>query len=495
MSYTKLAVRGAATVFIVSIIAAFLGYLVRLVLARYLTVEEFGLFYAVFAFLGIFGVYKTLGFDSALIKFIPEFLHGKEYSSIKSSIVYAAVIQLATNTLIIAGIYLFSDYLSKNFFHSTQAGIVLKLMVLSVAIDSFVQVIKFTLQGFKKMIYFAGIDLIRMLLILGIVLAGFKLNYGILSPLIAYILAPVILTIVFWAVLIKVIFPEFSKSKFFIDKKLIKDISKYGVFVIATTMGMVIFGYTDIILLTYFSGLTSVALYSVALPTARIFLYFPRAIGGILIPLSAELWAKGEKKLLNAGIEALYKYSMIVVIPAVFAMFSFSELIISVLFGKDFAPASSILKILSIGMMFTAIYGVNINFFAGIGKPQINSKIVYSAAIFNLFSNIILIPAIGVIGAAITNTLSYFIMMVMGLANIRKFIKVDFPILIWAKTLIAGMMFILAIWLLKKALSLNVWLEAVIVLLIAGLMYTTLLFLLKIIDLNEIKDLKRRIIR
>ncbi|MDP3766189.1 MAG: oligosaccharide flippase family protein, partial [Nanoarchaeota archaeon] len=291
MSYTKQAVKGALTVFIISILAAFIGYLVRLVLARNLSIEDFGLFYAVLAFLSIFGVYKTLGFDSALIKFIPEFLHKKEYNSVKSSIIYAAVIQLVTNIVIIAAIYLFSDYLSANFFHSAKAGIVLRLMVISVSIDSFVLVIKFALQGFKEMAYFAGIDFIRMLLILGIALVGFKLNYGILSPLIAYVIAPVILAIAFGIILIKSAFPEFTKSKFIIDRKLIKSISKYGIFIMATTIGMVIFGYTDTIVLTYFSGLTSVALYNVALPTARIFLYFPRAIGSILVPLSAEFWA------------------------------------------------------------------------------------------------------------------------------------------------------------------------------------------------------------
>ena len=86
MSYTKLAVKGAATVFIISILAAFLGYVARFILARNLAVEDFGLFYSVFAFLGMFGVFKSLGFDRALAKFIPEFMHNKNYNQIKDTI-------------------------------------------------------------------------------------------------------------------------------------------------------------------------------------------------------------------------------------------------------------------------------------------------------------------------------------------------------------------------------------------------------------------------
>ena len=62
-NYTKHAVKGTAVVFIVSILAGILGYIVRLALARGLSVEDFGLFYAVFAFLALLGVFKSFGFD------------------------------------------------------------------------------------------------------------------------------------------------------------------------------------------------------------------------------------------------------------------------------------------------------------------------------------------------------------------------------------------------------------------------------------------------
>jgi len=145
-NYTKFAVRGATIVMIISILAAFLGYLVRLVLARNLNVEEFGLFYAVFAFLGFFGMFKTFGFDKALIKFIPEFRHQKNYGLIKSSIIYASFIQLITNSVIIIGVYLFSSYLSVKFFHIAEAAIVLKWMAIASFFDSFTQVLKFAIN-------------------------------------------------------------------------------------------------------------------------------------------------------------------------------------------------------------------------------------------------------------------------------------------------------------------------------------------------------------
>ena len=495
MSYTKLAVKGAATVFVISILAAFLGYVARFILVKNLSVEDFGLFYSVFAFLGMFGVFKSLGFDRALTKFIPEFMHEKEYGRVKSSIIFVSIVQLITNTIVIIALYMVSGYLAQNFFRSPQADIALKLMAIAFFLDSFVLVLKFAFQGFKKMAYFAGIDVAKMLLVIAIILIGTSMDYGILLPVAAYVLSPVIVIGIFGFILLKRIFPEFLKSKFAYEKNVMDRISRYSIFAMSAGVGMVILGYTDTLLLTYFSGLTSVALYNVALPTAKVLMYFPRSIAGILLPLVSELWAKNEKALIREGIESLYKYTVIVIIPLVFMILSFSDLLINLLFGKEYLLASNALKILSIGMIFAVLYAVNIDFFLGIGKPEINNLIVYSAALFNLAANIIMIPIWGIIGAAISTTISYFIMMAVGVAKIRKYIPIKFPVKTWAKTFIAGIIFVFIILLLKWILALNAWIEAVIVLSISGLAYLALLFLLKIVSINELKIIYGRILR
>src|SRR3989344_3554558 len=444
-TYTKFAVRGTITVLVISLFAALLGYLVRFVLARNLGVEDFGLFNSVFAFLGLIGAFNSLGVDKALIKFIPEFQHENKKDFIKSSIIYVCVIMLVINIIIITGVYLFSSYLSVNFFHSPKADIVLKILAIAFFLDSFVMAFKFAFQGFKNMVYFSIIDVVRMLIILSVVLIGVKLNYGLLGPTIAYTITPLILILIFGWILVKKTFPDFFKSKFVFDRDLIKRVSKYSIFVTETNAAAMILYYTDVLALTYFSDLKNVGLYSVALPTAKVLMYFPRAIGGVLLPLTSELWVKGKT------------------------------------------------KILSIGMIFAVLYGININFFAGIGQPQITTKIVYTAAAFNFVANIILIRLIGLEGAAIATTLSYFIMMAIGFMYIKKFIQVEFPIKVWVKTFLIGAIFVSLIWILKKIIILNIWVKTGVILAIACSIYVFLLFLFRVINFNELKELYYRI--
>ena len=227
-NYTKKALTNAGIVFSISIVAAFFGYLVRIFFARNLTVEEFGLFYAVIAFLGIFVIFKSLGLDSALVFFIPKFLSKSDFRRIKNSILYAGTILLTNNFIFIILVLIFAKFLGANFFKHNLAQIVLILIAISFFIDSFVLIIKYVFQGFQRMALFSSIDLTRMILILILSFIFFKIGYKLLSPVIAYMITPLILIFIYLPFLYKKHSKEFSKNKFSWEKPLFKKLRKYG---------------------------------------------------------------------------------------------------------------------------------------------------------------------------------------------------------------------------------------------------------------------------
>ena len=119
----------------------------------------------------------------------------------------------------------------------------------------------------------------------------------------------------------------------------------------------------------------------------------------------------------------------------------------------------------------------------------------YTVAVLNLIFNLILIPLFCIIGAAITTSVSYFLMALIGTFLVKKYIELLLPVKIWIKTFIAGMLFVLVIHILKKAINLNVWIETALVLVISGIFYGIMLFLFKIVNVNELKDLYIRILK
>ena len=174
-NYTKKAVRGAGFVFGVSMLSAFLAYLIRLLLARNLTQTEYGLFYAVYSLLIFSLVFNNLGTSQALVKFIPEFKVKKRLNSIKNSIIYVAIIQLIISVLIAFILILFSDFLALNYFRNPQASIIIELFAFIFLLRPFTSLLTYIFQGFQRMKYFASVDFLRTSFILIITFLGFKL--------------------------------------------------------------------------------------------------------------------------------------------------------------------------------------------------------------------------------------------------------------------------------------------------------------------------------
>ena len=158
-----------------------------------------------------------------------------------------------------------------------------------------------------------------------------------------------------------------------------------------------------------------------------------------------ELWKKGKKQKLQRGMEFVYKYSFIVMIPVAMTIFSYPKLVLKLLFGPEYIQASPVLQILAIGAIIYTVAFVNNNTLSGIGYPKINTKIILTAAVFNILSNIVLIPKLGITGAAITTVLSYLIILVLSSYHIRRFIKIKIPWGDWASCILGGLIFVVII--------------------------------------------------
>lgn len=492
INYTRKTVRGAGIIFIISIIAAFFGYVTRLLIARNLTVEEYGLFYAVMALILFIGLFKDFGLGVALAKFIAEFKVKREFGQIKSIIVIAAGSQILISIIIAALLIIFSKVIAEHYFHNIFASQILVIFALVLVARSITKLIGRILQGFQDMVKYAFVDIARTGIILAIIIIGFIfVSKSLLIPSLAYLVAPFILLIIFLPALLS----KFkAKVKMNINRELIKKMFTFGIPVMIGTAGAVVMGYTDTLMLTFFSGLQQVGLYNAAMPTARLLTYFSSAVAAVVLPFASQLWTQKKYKVLSNGIELTHVYLVLIILPFALIMFSFPELILSILFGAEYGAAAIVLKILSLGIVFLAIATIGGQALSGIGKPKVFTKIILIVAGINVALNFVLIQMYGFVGAAIATVTCYVLMFVLVASQLGKFIKFKLPLVKWAKTLFVALVLIgLSYWL-KSWLVLNVWLEVAIILSILAAVYCGLVFLLRITTLEEIRGIVRRVL-
>jgi len=488
-SYTRKAVVGVVSLFVMYAFSLLFGFAFRVLLARELTVGEYGLYYSLMSFFSIVFLFRDLGLYTSLVKFLPEWIVHKKDSEIKQAVILSLCYSTIVSILMILACYIFSGYISIHFFKESVTAQMLTLFVVAFAITTFEAFIGAIFQSYQRLVYYSSITIVKsglLLLFAFIFLRYFKtvlaptLGLLVSSLLIIFIYSPAIIRLIPWKA--KTVWNRVSAKKFV----------WFGVQIFFTGLGGAILLNTDIIMLTFFKSTVEVGLYNAAIPIANLISYLGMALCTVFFPMFSEFIARKMHSKIEYALKELYKYSIALALPAVAIILTFPNIIIKTFFGADYVSASIALQILIWGIFINLIAMINYTFFNANNKPFTVTKIYFIGAILNLILNFFFIPKFGIIGAAITTTTCSAIMLIFNFWYLHKYLHIKIPWIQWIKNIVCCSAMILIIAFLKSIINLPVYFEAIIVLAVSGSIYLALLFMFKIIKIQEIKELIKR---
>ncbi len=487
MEKIKNAVSNSYFVLSLSIVGIFIGYILRIFLSRTLSLEDFGLFYAVSAFIGLFTLVRYLGLNQALAKFVPEFLAKKEDNNIRSTISIVLIIQTITIAIFTLFIFIFREPISISLFKSTTAEPILVLMTLSFFPSMFFTIFQSVFQGYQKLRLYASVEPVRIALTL--IFSVIFIDLGAAGVALAYLIAACATTAVFLKGFYGL---DITKMHSKITANLTRRILKFSTPVFVSSIATIIISYTDTIIITFFRTLQEVALYQVALPTSQLLLVFSSSIAAVAFPLVSELYSKRRFSDIQKGIRAMTLLLVAMVMPFVAILLSFPEAIISLLFSDSFLLASLTLQVLSISMIFYSIFVIFQTTLDGIGRPFITTKVMFSMAGVNLVLNLLLVPILGITGSAIASLLAYIVGVLLGMRYVSSHTGVSLPFKRLTKIIISGAASFAAMYSIKILLNSPVLLEFVLALVIGFFVYLVAALLLKAITYEDIKIIESK---
>jgi len=490
MNYTKKAVKGILLVLVMMLLSYFLSYLIRIYLAKNLDVSSYGLFWSVFTFMMFFLIFRNIGFNSAEVKYIAEYNAKKDFSRIKTVIISSFVFQLLSSIILIAFFLFFSKYLAINFFKSYLASKMLSMLSLYIFFSLILGNLNSILTGFQEEKWYSLTESLRLGFAFIFSFLFFKLGYGVIAPVYGFILGVILSCLILAIGVSKYFFIFRHKAKDFF--KITKKLFNFALPSLFTGFGNKIIGYTDTLILTWFIGLVGVGLYNAILPTAMMLLFFGKSISIVLFPMISELWSKKDKKRISEGMRLIYKYSFFISIPFIFLVFVFSEQTLLILFGKDYIKGVLAFRILLLGILFYIVAIINNTALSGIGKPKIVAKIILLAAVVNIIFNFLLIPLLGINGAAISTTLSYFLILTLSTFYLSKHIETKPHWKNWIFLFLLGFVFIAIIYYLKELIRLNLLAKLFLCFVPAFVIYFFLCKLFKLINIKEVKEFFKR---
>lgn len=186
-----------------------------------------------------------------------------------------------------------------------------------------------------------------------------------------------------------------------------------------------VYSYIDSILLKQFLGSEAVGTYSIAYKITYAFQFLPMAFVGGLYPAFASRFAKKDEKGLARVFDDAIWYTAILAAPIAFGISTLSSEIISAFYPK-FAEAAVVLRVEIFALIVLFLdfpVGALLN---ATHRQNTKTLIMGGTMIINAGLNLLLIPRLGLLGAAVTAVASFGFMLVVGLLCVPRLIPYRF---------------------------------------------------------------------
>ncbi|KZE43898.1 lipopolysaccharide biosynthesis protein [Rossellomorea marisflavi] len=271
-------------------------------------------------------------------------------------------------------------------------------------------------RGYLKLFAFSGI-LNSIVMLFGSIAFLLWLDWGIFGYLLSIIVSNII--VVFFIVVKGEIIKDIDLRR--INKSLMTEMLKYSLPLIPNSVMWWIMGFSDRFIVTYFLGLGANGLYAIAnkLPS----------VINILNSLFFQAWQMSAIEEEHSKEKATF-YSKVFNIFALLMLLSTSiliwnlKLIMSLLVSPDFYSSWKYIPFLLLGTVFASFSGF-------LGTNYIVSKETMGVlktslvgAILNIIVSIILVPIIGINGAALGTMVSFGFVWILRIRDTKRFVNI-----------------------------------------------------------------------
>jgi O-antigen/teichoic acid export membrane protein len=372
-----------------------LNFFVLIAVVRYLGPDQFGIYSYAISFYGLFVAFVSLGMESISIRELVK--HPENRDEILGSVFYSQLIgaviaiSLISLTLLITSETLFTSFL-----------------ILIISLSSFFQtfnVIDYYFRSTVKAKYSVYVLLSSVVLISIIKLMLIIIKAPIILFVVAYSIEFIFNAIGYFIVYHK---QKLKISRWKFDKHRAKVLFKDSWPLILSGVVVSIYMKIDQVLIKNMLDVREVGFYAVAVRLSESWYFIPVAISNALFPAIVNAKAIS-KELYLSRLQKLYDILAWLAIGIAIPVSFLSNQIITILYGKDFLPASPVLTIYIWAGVAVFLGVASSQFLVTENLTKISFYRTAIGMIINIILNLILIPKYGIIGSAVATLISYSI--------------------------------------------------------------------------------------
>lgn len=164
---------------------------------------------------------------------------------------------------------------------------------------------------------------------------------------------------------------------------------------------------TDTLLLGALAPSATVGVYDAAFTLARLLFVFLWPAGFVMLPVLSELDERGRGERLRRLYALVSKWVVVLSLPVFLLLASFPRRILSALYGAEFAAGDTVLVVVGGAFLVHALAGTNRQALTAVGDVRYVLRAVVIAYAGNVGLNLLLVPPLGGTGAALATAASF----------------------------------------------------------------------------------------
>ena len=434
-SYQKFA-KDVLIIGIASILTSLSGIILLPLITKTLGAHDYGIWAQFGVTLSLIGAFTGLGLPYAMTRFLPAKTNKEEIQEEFYSVFFLVpLVTLVVSIILIV----FADFIAAVLFEGDTN--IVRITALVILASAFISPCMSFLRSFRQMkrhsIFTVAHTYGKIGLIAYLVLNG----YGVLSMVLAVLAISVI---TFLALFFSI------KRQIGIKRPHFSRIREYLNFSLPTIPGSIsawVVSSSDRYVIGYFLGAASVGVYSAGYSLGNAVLMAAGVLAFVLPPTLSKLYDEGRMDEVKTHLSYSLKYLLALAIPFVFGAAILAGPVLNLFSTPEIASQGYlILPIVALSTLFSAIYVPITHIIVLAKKTRITGAIWIVCALVNLGLNILVVPRLGILGAAITTLIAYALALALTTYYALKEFKFSIDRRFIIKSLIASAVMYLVIW-------------------------------------------------
>lgn len=422
----------------------------------------------------------TLGTAQAALRYFP----GLDVKIQRRYLSAWIVFLLFTAGIVILPVVFWPDAISETFFGASKEYVsFLPLAALSLLLSQMVSVVKVWFRIVNDAVLFSATNIGREVLQITATVIMLATGKGVYELIIYSIIADTVLVII----TLGINYSQYGIGK--PDFSIIPKMISFGLPLVPLAFSNWGLNYLDRIFLVQIS-LETVGVYSLAYSISnQVIPVMLRPFWSMFPSTAAGLYNQGKQKELQNLYERSAGTAFLFTLPASVGLALIASRLILLLSTTEFAGGSSVVLFVALGAMmntFGSFYAVTLGL---VHKQYLSLVANVAALVVNFTLNVLLIPSMGILGAAIATFAAFATLLgiLVWFSNSFKIVKTDlrfpFKVVLASVIMAAGVTLVDRLWLSHLG---NMIVEIGIIAIIGGGLYLVSLLLLRVITLADL---------